>query len=222
MLGLIFRKAQNKIQSPAILRRLVVDLIGRETWSALDADVKGDAYEGLLERTAQEGTRGAGQYFTPRALIRAMVDVMRPRPGETIVDPACGTGGFLIAAHDYLVRHNRQLSKDHLRHLRYEAFRGMELTDTVARLCAMNLVLHGIGPAGDERDIEPPILGGHDSLAGDPGSRFDLVLTNPPFGKKSSILVVNEAGGEERQELEVYREDFWVTTRNKQLTSCST
>ena len=102
MLGVIFRKAQNKVQDPAILRRLVVDLIGRETWSVLDADVKGDAYEGLLERTAQEGARGAGQYFTPRPLIRAIVDVMRPAPAQTIGDPACGTGGFLLIAHDYV------------------------------------------------------------------------------------------------------------------------
>jgi type I restriction enzyme M protein len=216
MLGLIFRKAQNKVQSPAILRRLVVDLIGQETWSSLDADVKGDAYEGLLERTAQEGARGAGQYFTPRALIRAMVDVIQPRPGETIVDPACGTGGFLIAANDYLIRNNRQLSRDQLKHLRFKAFQGMELTDSVARLCAMNLALHGIGPMGSE-DVEPPILGGHDSLASDPGTRFSIVLTNPPFGRKSSIRVVNEAGEEERQDLEVYREDFWATTKNKQL-----
>lgn len=216
MLGLIFRKAQNKVQSPAILRRLVVDLIGKETWSALDADVKGDAYEGLLERTAQEGARGAGQYFTPRPLIRAIVDVIRPLPGESMVDPACGTGGFLIAAHDYLVRKHPQLSKDQLKHLRFEAFQGMELTDAVARLCAMNLALHSIGPTGQE-DVEPPIRGGHDSLASDPGTRFDVVLTNPPFGKKSSIRVVNEAGEEDRQDLEVYREDFWATTRNKQL-----
>jgi type I restriction enzyme M protein len=132
------------------------------------------------------------------------------------VDPACGTGGFLIAAHDFVVKHNRRLSKDQLKHLRYQAFRGMELTDTVARLCAMNLVLHGIGPNG-EKDVEPPILGGHDSLQSDPGTRFDVVLTNPPFGKKSSIRVVNEAGEEERQDLEVYREDFWATTKNKQL-----
>jgi type I restriction enzyme M protein len=216
MLGLIFRKAQNKVQSPAILRRLIVDLIGKEMWSALDADVKGDAYEGLLERTAQEGARGAGQYFTPRALIRAIVDAIRPRSGETIVDPACGTGGFLIAAHDFIVQNHQHLSRDQLRHLRFEAFRGMELTDAVARLCAMNLTLHGIGPAGDE-PVDPPILGGHDSLASDPGTRFNVVLTNPPFGKKSSIRVVNEAGEAERQDLEVYREDFWATTKNKQL-----
>ena len=193
-----------------------MDLIGKENWSSLDADVKGDAYEGLLERTAQEGARGAGQYFTPRALIRAMVDVIGPRPGETIVDPACGTGGFLIAAHDYIVANNRRLSKHQLRHVRYDAFRGMELTDAVARLCAMNLALHGIGPTGEEQ-TDPPILGGHDSLASDPGTRFDIVLTNPPFGKKSSIRVVNESGEEERRDLEVYREDFWATTKNKQL-----
>jgi type I restriction enzyme M protein len=181
MLGVIFRKAQNKVQDPAILRRLVVDLIGKETWSALDADVKGDAYEGLLERTAQERARGAGQYFTPRTLIRAMVDVMRPTPGQTIGDPACGTGGFLLAAHDYIVRHNPKLSRDEKRHLKLDALRGVEITESVARLCAMNLMLHGIGPSDGE--VEPPVKI-DDSLRADPGTRFDLVLTNPPFGKK--------------------------------------
>jgi len=102
LLGVIFRKAQNKIQDPAKLRRLVADLIDRERWTTLDADVKGDAYEGLLEKNAEDTKTGAGQYFTPRSLIRAIVDVMRPRAGETICDPACGTGGFLLAAHDYI------------------------------------------------------------------------------------------------------------------------
>ena len=133
-----------------------------------------------------------------------MVDVIQPRPGETIVDPACGTGGFLIAANEHLVRSNRQLSRDQKKHLKYEAFRGMELTDAVARLCAMNLTLHGIGPDGNE-SVEPPILGGHDSLASDPGTRFNVVLTNPPFGKKSSIRIVNEAGDVEREDLEIGR-----------------
>ena len=97
-LGLIFRKAQNRIQDPAKLRRLVADLIDRESWLTLDVDVKGDAYEGLLEKNAEDVKSGAGQYFTPRPLIRALVEVMRPEPGMRIADPACGTGGFLLAA----------------------------------------------------------------------------------------------------------------------------
>ena len=112
MLGIIFRKAQNKIQDPAKLRRLIVDLIDREQWTSLDADVKGDAYEGLLAKNAEDIKSGAGQYFTPRPLIKAIVDVMRPQPGETICDPACGTGGFLLAAHDYIVGNNAHLDPD--------------------------------------------------------------------------------------------------------------
>ncbi|HWU40840.1 MAG TPA: N-6 DNA methylase, partial [Candidatus Acidoferrum sp.] len=107
MLGTVFLKAQNKIQDPALLRRLIADLIDREQWMILDADVKGDAYEGLLEKNAQDTKSGAGQYFTPRALIRAMVDVMQPGPDETICDPACGTGGFLLLSHDYMAKHNK-------------------------------------------------------------------------------------------------------------------
>ncbi len=94
LLGLIFNKAQNKFQDPAKLRRLIVDLIDKENWSIMSSDVKGDAYEGLLEKNAQDIKSGAGQYFTPRALIRGMVDAIAPKPKETICDPACGTGGF--------------------------------------------------------------------------------------------------------------------------------
>ncbi len=213
-LGVIFRKAQNKVQDPAILRRLVVELVGRETWSTLDVDVKGDAYEGLLERTAQEGARGAGQYFTPRALIRAIADVMRPAPGQTIGDPACGTGGFLLASHEYIVNHNANLTRDQKLHLKLEALRGVEITDSVARLCAMNLMLHGIGPTDGESD--PPVTVA-DSLRADPGTRFEMVLTNPPFGKKSSIRTINAEGEEEREALTVVRDDFWASTSNKQL-----
>src|SRR2546427_6843584 len=111
MLGIVFRKAQNRIQDPAKLRRLIVDLVDRERWMTLDADVKGDAYEGLLEKNAEDVKTGAGQYFTPRALIRTIVEVVRPEPGMTICDPACGTGGFLLAAHEYLAR-NHQLDPD--------------------------------------------------------------------------------------------------------------
>src|SRR5437762_4831214 len=114
MLGIIFRKAQNKIQDPAKLRRLIVDLIGRETWTMLDVDVKGDAYEGLLQKNAEDTKSGAGQYFTPRPLIKAIVDVMRPEPGKRICDPAAGTGGFLLASHDYIMHHyNLDRSEEH-------------------------------------------------------------------------------------------------------------
>jgi type I restriction enzyme M protein len=214
MLGVIFRKAQNKIQDPAKLRRLIADLIDREQWMALDADVKGDTYEGLLEKNAQDVKTGAGQYFTPRPLIRAIVDVVRPAPRELVCDPACGTGGFLLAAYESMARAHGNLDKNQKRHLRLNALRGVELVDSVTRLCAMNLLLHGIGPTGDEGD--PPVRT-DDSLRADPGDRFDVVMTNPPFGKKSSVLLVTEEGEQERESLTIVRDDFWASTSNKQL-----
>ena len=110
LLGLIFGKSQNKFQDPAKLRRVIVDLIDKENWSTMGSDVKGDAYEGLLEKNAQDTKSGAGQYFTPRELIKAIVDVIDPRPGETICDPACGTGGFILAAHDHIMAKNKNMS----------------------------------------------------------------------------------------------------------------
>ena len=213
MLGIIFRKAQNKIQDPAKLRRLIVDLIDREQWMALDADVKGDAYEGLLEKNAQDTKGGAGQYFTPRALIQAIVDCVRPRPEETIGDPACGTGGFLLAAHDYIASHS-ELDIEQLQRLKLHNLHGVDIVDGVVRLCAMNLLLHGIGPSG--READPPVETA-DSLAAGPKRDYDVVLTNPPFGRKSSVLIVNEEGETEREDLTVLRDDFWATTSNKQL-----
>src|SRR5216684_5586316 len=210
MLGVIFRKAQNKIQDPAKLKRLVTDLIGKEQWMTLEVDVKGDAYEGLLEKNAADVKGGAGQYFTPRALIRAIVDVMRPAPGQTIHDPACGTGGFLLSAHDYVSQHH-ELDRDQKKHLKLKALSGNELVDSVARLCVMNLYLHGVG--GDDCPIE----GGVDSLAQKPSIAYEIVLTNPPFGKKSSITVINEEGEEAKESLTYVRDDFWATTSNKQL-----
>jgi type I restriction enzyme M protein len=209
MLGVIFRKAQNKIQNPALLRRLISDLIDREQWTALDADVKGDAYEGLLEKNAEDVKAGAGQYFTPRALIRAMVEVMRPKPNDAIHDPACGTGGFLLAAHEYLSKHF-ELDSDQKKHLRFDALSGFDIVDGVTRLCAMNLYLHGIG--GDNSPVTT-----YDSLASPPSTNYEIVLTNPPFGKKSSITVVNEEGEESKEKAIYYRDDFWATTSNKQL-----
>lgn len=132
-LGIIFRKAQSRFRDPAKLRRLIVDLIDKMNWSALGTDVKGDAYEGLLQKNAEDTKSGAGQYFTPRALIHAIVEAMRPIPGTRICDPACGTGGFLLAAHDYIVQHNT-LDRDQTRSLRYEALHGWEIVDATARL----------------------------------------------------------------------------------------
>lgn len=208
MLGIIFRKAQNKIQDPAKLKRLI-ELINGETWIGLDIDVKGEIYEGLLQKNAEDTKGGAGQYFTPRPLIRAIVEVMKPEPGMTINDPACGTGGFLLAAHEYLSK-NFQLDKDQKKHLKFNSLSGKDIVDAVARLCVMNLYLHGIG--GTESPIE---VG--DSLAADPGDRFDMILTNPPFGKKSSITIVNGDSKADRDSLIYERQDFWATSSNKQL-----
>jgi type I restriction enzyme M protein len=210
LIGVIFRKAQNKIQDPAKLRRLIADLIDKENWSSLDTDVKGDAYEGLLQKNAEDVKGGAGQYFTPRPLIRAIVDVMQPQPNETTCDPACGTGGFLLIAHDFVRNHNK-LDKKQLTFLNTEQLRGVELVDSVARLCCMNLVLHGIG--SDATHVPVMVK---DALAGKHGE-YEMVLTNPPFGKKSSVTIVNEAGDEEKQSLIVHRDDFWASTSNKQL-----
>lgn len=209
LLGVIFRKAQNKIQDPAKLRRLVV-LINEEVWQGLAADVKGAIYEGLLARNAEDIKSGAGQYFTPRALIRAMVEVMRPQPGETICDPACGTGGFFLAAYEHLTK--QRLDRDQKEFLKHDTFRGWELVDSAARLCVMNLYLHGIQSMEDDSPITVA-----DALGGPAGEHFDLVLTNPPFGKKSSITIVTEDGSADPGSLTYQREDFWATTSNKQL-----
>jgi type I restriction enzyme M protein len=214
MLGVIFQKAQNKIEDPAKLTRLVKDLINKERWLSLDTDVKGDAYEGLLERNAQDTKGGAGQYFTPRALIDAIVDSMAPKPGEVITDPAAGTAGFLLSAHAYINDHN-QLDRDQKTHLRLNALRGTELVPGVARLAAMNLLLHGVGPLTGEEGDSP--IDRNDSLLSRGTDRYDVVLTNPPFGKKSSVLVVNEDGEQERDSLTIARDDFITTTSNKQL-----
>ena len=212
MLGEIFKKARPEIQNPATLRRLIVDLIDAEKWSSMDADVKGDIYEGLLSKSAQESPKGAGQYFTPRELIKAIVDCVQPTIEDTVCDPACGTGGFLLSAYDYVVKHQgSELDKDQKKHLRTEFVHGGEIVPNTARLCIMNLYLHGV-------NADPcPVESGVDSLASDPGKRYSVILTNPPFGKKSSISIVNEEGGLDKEEHAYERQDFWTTTKNKQL-----
>ncbi|CAB4924616.1 MAG: N-6 DNA methylase [Actinobacteria bacterium] len=210
VLGVVFRKAQNKIQDPAKLKRLVVDLIDKENWSATGVDIKGDAYEELLAKGAEDVKSGAGQYFTPRALIAAMVDCVQPTAADTVADPACGTGGFLLEAY----RHATEgpLTPEDRKRLRDGFVRGTELVDGTARLAAMNMVLHGIVQPGDPSPIDV-----RDALLRADGRHPSIVLANPPFGRKSSITMVGADGREAREDTEVARPDFWVTTSNKQL-----
>ena len=211
-LGVIFRKAQNRIQDPAKLKRLVVDLIDKENWSAAGVDIKGDAYEELLSKGAEDIKSGAGQYFTPRPLIHAIVDCINPTAKDTVVDPAAGTGGFLLVAHEYAAQDAESLTPDERNHLRDGFVHGVELVDGTARLAAMNLLLHGIG-----RPDGPSLIEVKDSLLADPGTRWSVVLSNPPFGRKSSITMVGADGREAREDREIERPDFVVTTANKQL-----
>ena len=208
LLSVIFSKAQNRIQDPAKLRRLVL-MIDDENWSGMDVDVKGEIYEGLLQKNAEDVKSGAGQYFTPRPLIQGIVEAVQPEPDQTISDPASGTGGFFLSAHDYITE-NYQLDKQQKEFLQHDAFKGWEIVDNTARLCVMNLYLHGIN--GEESPIVVD-----DSLRSDPGDRFDLILTNPPFGKKSSVTVMSSEGEAVKESLTYERDDFWATTSNKQL-----
>jgi type I restriction enzyme M protein len=210
MLGTIFTKSQNKIQDPAKLSRLI-ELVNETKWVTMGADVKGDIYEGLLERNAEDTKSGAGQYFTPRALIKAMVECVRPEPSKTIADPAAGTGGFFLAAYDFLVSAH-QMNQAQKAFLKRETFFGNEIVAGTRRLALMNMFLHNIGEIDGESMISP-----NDALVADSGKRFDYVLANPPFGKKSSMSFTNDEGEQEKDELTYNRQDFWATTSNKQL-----
>ncbi|MCJ8504920.1 type I restriction-modification system subunit M [Kocuria flava] len=210
--GVIFRKAQNRIQDPAKLRRLVVDLIDKEHWSSAGTDLTGDAYESLLAKSASDKGSGAGQYFTPRPLIQGIVDVVDPTVKDTVTDPACGTGGFLLVAHEHVARDADTMTPTERRKLRESFVHGTELVDGTARLAAMNMLLHGIGEAEGASVIEVK-----DSLIADPAQRWSVVLANPPFGRKSSLTMVGADGREVREELEIERPDFVATTSNKQL-----
>ena len=228
LVGIIFRKAQNKISNPSDLQR-VIKMIGDEDWSGMDVDIKGAIYEGLLEKTASSSDKGAGQYFTPRPLIRAIVDVMAPKPGQVIGDPACGTGGFLLAAHDYISQHNK-LDKLQRKHLKTEALWGTDIVDGVVRLCAMNMYLHGIGKVAEasslsssgkdqKRDASATLatIDRADALAQPSGRKFDMILANPPFGKKGGYTIVGDDGKISTEKQEYERDEFWATTANKQL-----
>jgi type I restriction enzyme M protein len=208
LIGLIFTKPQSKINDPAKLH-LLIQMIDTERWSELDLDVKGEVYEGLLARNADDVRGGAGQYFTPRPVIRAIVEVMHPEPMMRISDPACGTGGFLLAAFEYLK--DRTKNAKEAAHLRTRTLHGVDLVPNVARLCAMNLFLHGIG-----NDQRHPVISIADSLESKPET-VDMVLTNPPFGKKSSFTIIGAGGKKQTDKISYERSDFWATTSNKQL-----
>lgn len=210
ILGQIFTKSQNKIQDPAKLYKLIA-LINAEQWVMMGVKDKGDIYEGLLEKNAEDTKSGAGQYFTPRPLIRAMVECVRPQPLRTIADPACGTGGFFLAAYDWMTD-NLDLDKEQKQFLKFKTFYGNEIVAGTRRLALMNLFLHNIGDIDSDNFISP-----NDSLIADTGTRYDYVLANPPFGKKSSMTFTNEEGEQEKEDLTYNRQDFWVTTSNKQL-----
>jgi len=209
IIGTIFLKAESKIKDPAQLQRLV-NLIDTQSWLMLTFDVKGAIYEGLLERNASEVKSGAGQYFTPRPLIEAMVEVMDPDPTETVHDPAAGTGGFLLAAYEHMRGNPIVQDKNVALRLQREMLSGKDVVDEVVRLATMNLYLHGIG--GDESPVQPG-----DSLLNDDGRRFDVILTNPPFGKRKSLLVLDEEGDLQSERQNYVRDDFVVRTSNNQL-----
>jgi type I restriction enzyme M protein len=164
-----------------------------------------------LEKNAEDTKSGAGQYFTPRALIKAMVACVQPEPKKTIIDPACGTGGFFLASYDYISQ-SHDLNKEEKEFLKNKTFHGNEIVANTRRLCLMNMFLHNIGEIDGESFISSA-----DALIADEGDRYDYVLANPPFGKKSSMTITNEEGEQEKEDLVYNRQDFWVTTSNKQL-----
>lgn len=212
MLGQIFTKSQNKIQDPAKLFRLI-DMVDSVEWVMETVDVKGDIYEGLLEKNAEDTKSGAGQYFTPRSLIKTMVECVRPAPRKTIADPACGTGGFFLAAYDFLNNpQNHKLDKVDKEFLKTRTFHGHEIVANTRRMCLMNMFLHNIGEIDGESLILPT-----DALVSSPSVTVDYVFANPPFGKKSSMSFTNDDDEQETDELTYNRQDFWATTSNKQL-----
>jgi type I restriction enzyme M protein len=198
-LGDIYAGAISRFSNPVNLKRLI-NLIDEIEWTSLNIDIKAAAYEGLLEKSASEGKKGAGQYFTPRVLIQTIVSCMKPDPRKikdfTINDPACGTGGFLVCAYEWLIEQSKgSFEREDAKRIAYKTYSGTELVARPRRLALMNLLLHGIHAniyLGDS--IYEPLI----------NSRHDCILTNPPFGTKGA----NQAPT---------RDDFTVETSNKQL-----
>ncbi|HZP97057.1 MAG TPA: class I SAM-dependent DNA methyltransferase [Candidatus Limnocylindria bacterium] len=199
ILGDIFSGAQSRFSNPVNLQRLIT-LIDETEWTSLDVDVKAAAFEGLLEKAASEGKKGAGQYFTPRLLIRSIVRLMKPDPRVSrdfkIDDPACGTGGFLVASYEWLLAETKgSLDRDTAKRIRTQTYFGQDIDPEPRRLAVMNLYLHQVEPHIERKDSISELPS---------GERYDVVLTNPPFGTRGA----NEQPS---------RDDFTVSTSNKQL-----
>ena len=195
LIGTIFTKATNKIQTPVHLKK-VIDMVSGENWYMLEGDVKGAIYESILEKNGKDKKSGAGQYFTPRALIKAMVDVVDPKIMETVADPACGTGGFLLAAYEHMKKQSNEISK--LDFLRNKALFGADNTPLVVTLASMNLYLHDIGTKGSPIVCQDSLLDMSDRM-------FDVILANPPFGTRP------QGSGE----VSVVRTEFIKTSDNQ-------
>ncbi|MDQ6471413.1 class I SAM-dependent DNA methyltransferase [Flavobacterium sp. LHD-80] len=210
MLSKIFNGAQNKIHDPYKLKKLI-ELLNEDNWVSESVDIKGDIYENLLQKSAESS--GAGQYFTPRSIIKAIVECVEPKPLETISDPTCGTGGFFLGAIEYLNTNFQKelLLKNKKEFLQFKTFNGWDIVPSTARLCLMNLFLHGIGDLKETPEIEVV-----DSLLEYPKQKVKIVLANPPFGKSSTYTITNDEKLA-KQEAFILRSDFWATTSNKQL-----
>jgi len=197
LIGAIFTEAQNKITKPALLKKLI-GMIDEENWFIMEGDLKGAIYESILEKNGQDKKSGAGQYFTPRPLINAMVDCIQPKITETVSDPACGTGGFLLAAYDFMKNQSDEQSK--LEFLQTKALSGNDITPLVVTLASMNLYLHDIGTDSTPIKCE-------DSLEHEPEHLVDVILANPPFGARPAGSV----------DISTMRTDLIVATSNNQL-----
>ncbi|WP_405612648.1 N-6 DNA methylase [Streptomyces sp. NBC_00076] len=209
--GTLFAGSQNRIPNDNLLRELIVDLIDAVDWNGLPFHLTADAFEALLAKSAEDIKTGAGQYFTPRPLVNAIVDAVQPRPTDTITDPSCGTGGFLIAAHHYILEHHAdELAWDENRAIGSGRIWGQELVPNTARLAVMNMLLHGLGSATGQSLVET-----EDALLTQPSRHASLVLAHPPFGKKAAITAVDRNGVAGKEDVHYPRNDFLITT-NKQ------
>lgn len=195
LIGTIFTRAINKIDRPVMLAK-VIEMVGEENWYMMEGDFKGAIYESILEKNGQDKKSGAGQYFTPRALIKAIVEVVNPKIGEIVADPCCGTAGFLLAAYDHMKGQSKDIEMQQF--LKNDALFGADNTSLVVTLASMNLYLHDIG-------VNKSPITYQDSLIDTSDKMYDVVMTNPPFGTRPQGSV----------EVSVNRPEFIKTSDNQ-------